>query len=439
MDHRTLGCVAAVVLVAALLQGCDRKEKGAPPPSAPEVGVVTVEPQAVVLETELPGRTSPYRIAEIRPQVNGIVQKRLFTEGSLVKAGDVLYEIDPAPFKAALANAAANLDVAQKSADRARAAIKASEASVARQKATLDLAKINRQRFEDLFKDKAVSESDRDQAVTNMEVAEASLNAAQAQADSDRQAAAAAEAAIEQAKAAIETANINLGYTSITAPISGRIGKSSVTDGALVTAYQPIALATIQQLDPIYVDVPQSTSELLRLRRRLEDGRLHQDGSDQNKVRVTLEDGTAYPMEGTLQFQDVTVDPTTGSVILRAVFPNPQGVLLPGMFVNAAIKEGVNRQAILIPQQAVSRDPKGTPLAMIVDKDGKVAMRMLQIDRAIDSRWLVSSGLAVGDRLIVDGLLKARPGSPVKTVPVGMSPAQASPSASTTRPQASSH
>ena len=263
----------------------------------------------------------------------------------------------------------------QKSADRARAALRASLAGVTRQQATLNFARTNRERFEELSKDGAVSASQRDQAVTEADVAEATIRAAEAQVESDRAAVAAAEAAIDQAEAAVETARINLGYTKITAPISGRIGRSSVTEGAIVTAYQPVALATIQQLDPIYVDVPQSTTELLRLQRRLEDGRLNHNGTNQNKVKLILEDGTPYPLEGTLQFRDVTVDPTTGSVILRVVFPNPKGVLLPGMFVRAVVKEGVNEQAILIPQQAVSRDPKGNPLALIVDAEGKVQQR----------------------------------------------------------------
>ena len=244
---------------------------------------MTVQPQQIVLTTELPGRTSAYLVAEIRPQVSGLIQKRLFTEGSDVKAGQVLYQIDPAPFQAALDNAAANLAVMQKTADRARAALGASIAGVARQRATLELARTNRERFEEAFKDRAVSASQRDQAVTEAEVAEAALQAAEAQVESDRKAIAVAEAAIQQAEAALETARINLGYTRITAPISGRIGRSNVTVGAIVTAYQPVALATIQQLDPIYVDVPQSTTELLRLRRSLEDGRLNHDGKNQQE------------------------------------------------------------------------------------------------------------------------------------------------------------
>jgi membrane fusion protein (multidrug efflux system) len=407
----------AAVLVGLLPSGCDRQTQSQPSPSVPEVATVTVSTQSVVLTTELPGRTSSYLVAEIRPQVNGLIQKRVFTEGADVKAGQVLYQIDPAPFQAALDNAAANLAAMQKTADRARAALDATIAGVTRQRATLELARTNRERFEEVFKDRAVSASQRDQAVTEAELAEAALQAAEAQVESDRKAVAAAEATIQQAEAALETTRINLGYTKITAPISGRIGRSSVTEGAIVTAYQPMALAMIQQLDPVYVDVRQSTSELLRLKRSLNDGRLNQNGRNQNKVGLVLEDGTAYPPEGTLQFRDVTVDPTTGSVILRVVFPNPEGVLLPGMFVRAVVKEGIHEQAILVPQQAVSRDPKGNPLALIVDAEGKVVQRILTIDRAIGDKWLVSAGLAPGDRIIVEGTQRVRPGASVKEVP----------------------
>jgi membrane fusion protein (multidrug efflux system) len=381
------------------------------------VATVTVAPEPVLLTTELPGRTTAFLVSEIRPQVNGLILKRLFTEGSVVKAGQVLYQIDPAPFQAAYDNAAANLAAMRKAADRARAALEASIAGVARQRATLELARTNRRRFEELFNDRAVSASQRDQAVTEAEVAEATLRAAEAQVGSDREAVAAAEAAIQQAEAALETARINLGYTRITAPISGRIGKSNVTEGALVTAHQSVALATIQQMDPTYVDVPQSTTELLRLKQRLEEGRLKRDGKSQDKVRLILEDGIEYPLEGVLQFRDVTVDPSTGSVILRIVFPNPRYVLLPGMFVRALVKEGVNEQAILVPQQAVSRDPKGNPVALIVDAGEKVQQRMLTLDRAIGDKWLVASGLAPGDRVIVEGIQRVRPGASVKVVP----------------------
>jgi membrane fusion protein (multidrug efflux system) len=407
--------VSMVLLGNLLLDACERQAPP-PPPPVTEVATVTVQTQRVVLTNELPGRTSPYRVAEIRPQVSGIIQRRLFDEGAVVKAGAVLYQIDPAPFQAAYDNAAANLTVVQKGLDRARAVVETSIAGITRQQAILELARTHRRRFEELYKNNFVSASDRDQAVTDAEVAEATLRAAEAQVESDRQGVAAAKAAIQQAEAALETARINLGYTHITAPISGRIGKSNITEGALVTALQPLALATIQQLDPIYVDVPQSTIELLRLQRRLEEGRLKQNGTKQKSVKLILEDGASYPLEGTLQFRDVTVDPTTGVVILRIIFPNPGGVLLPGMFVQAVVTEGVNEQAILIPQQSVSRDPKGNPLALIVDSAGKVQQRMLSLDRAVDDQWLVASGLAPGDRVIAEGLQKVRPGASVKVL-----------------------
>jgi len=406
-----------VLLCGLFLHGCERSEQSAAPPSVPDVATVTVQPRRIVLTTELPGRTCACTVAEIRPQVNGLIQKRLFTEGSDVKAGQVLYQVDPAPFQASVANAEANLVAMQKAADRARAALAASIAGVTRQQATLELARINRKRFEEAFKDNAVSASERDRAVTEAAVAEASLRATEAQVESDRKAIAAAEAGIQQAKAALETVRIQLGYTRITAPISGRIGRSSVTVGAIVTAYQPLALATIQQLDPIYVDVTQSTAELLRLRRRLEDGRLNPDGTEQKKAGLILESGRTYPLEGTLQFRDITVDPTTGSVTLRLVFPNPKGLLLPGMFVRAVVKEGLSEQAILVPQQAVSRDPKGNPVAFLVDSEGKVQQRLLGLDRAIGDQWLVTSGLAAGDHVIVEGLQKVRAGASAREVP----------------------
>ncbi len=408
--------VSAVLSGSLSLSGCGRQAPPPPPPVA-EVATVTVQTQRIVLTDELPGRTSPYRVAEIRPQVSGIIQKRLFEEGAEVKAGAVLYQIDPAHFQASYDNAAANLAVTRKAPDRARAALQASIAGVARQRSILDLARTNAQRYEELFKDRAVSASQRDQAATDVEVAEAMVRTAEAQVGSDREALAAAEAAIPQAEAALETARINLGYTKVTAPISGRIGKSNVTDGALVAAYQPLALASIQQIDPIYVDVPQSTSELLRLKQRLAKGRLKTGGEGQSTVRLLLEDGTPYSVEGVLQFRDVTVDPTTGSVTLRMVFPNPKSMLLPGMYVRALLREGVAEQAILVPQQGVSRDPKGNPLALIVDDAGKVQQRMLTLDRSIEDKWLVSSGLAPGDRLIVEGMQRVRPGDAVKAVP----------------------
>ncbi len=430
--------VVAALAGLFLLWGCEnRQERVVGPPPAPEVAVVTVQPQRVVLTTELPGRTAAYLVSEIKPQVNGLIQKRLFKEGADVKAGDVLYQIDPAAFKAAYDSAMANLDAAKKAASRARAALAASIAGVTRQQATVALARTNRQRFEDLVKDKAVSASARDQAVTEAKVAEATLRVLEAQVKSDRAAVAQAGAAIKQAEAALATARINLGYTKITAPISGRIGRSNVTEGAFVTAYQTV-LATIQQLDPIYVDVPQSTVELNRLKRSVENGRINRDGAEQNKVKLILEDGTAYPLEGTLGFSDVTVDPTTGSVILRVVAPNPEGVLLPGMFVRAVIVEGIDENAILIPQQAVSRDPKGSPMVLVVDAEGKAQPRRIEVNRALGDQWLVSSGLAQGDRVIVEGIQRVRPGVAVKAVPFEGGRKQDAKPANTARPASQS-
>jgi len=372
--------LSAVLSGGLLLSGCDRRPQAQPPPPVPEVAVVTVQQQKVVLTTELPGRTSAYRIAEIRPQVNGLIQKRLFTEGSDVQAGQELYQIDPAPFQAALNNA---------------------KAALGRAEAMLPAIRLKAERFKEAVVDRAVSQQALDDA-----------NAALQQAAADAL----------YWRATVETASINLAYARIVSPISGRIGRSNVTDGAIVTAYQPVPLATIQQLDPIYVDVPQSTTELLRLQRRLKEKSLNRDGNDQNKVQLKLEDGTLYPLEGTLQFRDISVDPTTGSVILRAVFPNPDGVLLPGMFVRGVAKEGVNAQAILIPQQAVSRDPRGNPMAMVVETDGKVGMRMLELDRAIGDQWLVSTGLAPGDRVIMEGVQRVRPGAAVKIASADAAP-----------------
>jgi membrane fusion protein (multidrug efflux system) len=429
--------VSMFLLCSFLLGGCQRQAPP-PPPSVLEVATVTVQQQRVLLTDELPGRASPYRVAEIRPQVSGIIQKRLFEEGAEVKAGDVLYQIDAAPFQAAYDSAAANLAVMQKSADRARAGLQASIAAVRRQRATLELARTTVGRFEELFKDRAVSASQRDQAVTDAEVAEATLGTVEAQVESDRQAVAVAEASIQQAEAALNTARINLGYTRVTAPISGRIGRSNVTDGALATGYQATSLASIQQIDPIYVDVPQSTTELLRLKQRLAKGRLKTDGKDQRKVKLVLEDGTTFPLAGTLEFRDVTVDPTTGSFILRMVFPNPKNILLPGMYVRAVVQEGIAEQAILVPQQGVTRDPKGNPIALTVDAGDKVQQRVLTLDRTIGDQWLVSSGLAPGDRLIVEGLQRVRPGAAVKVVPFQSPRDGGSPPAKTNPPSQAS-
>ncbi len=425
--------IGAALMTSLVFTGCNRQQTAGPPP-VPEVAVVTVQPQQIVLTTELPGRTFSFLVSEIRPQVNGLIQKRLFTEGSDVKAGQVLYQIDPAPFQAAYDSAQANLVATQKAADRARAALSASIAGVKRQEATVALARMNRQRLLNLFKKESIATKERDQAVTDADVAEATLTAVKAQVESDQAAVAVAEAAITQAKAALETVRINLGYTKITAPISGRIGRSTVTEGAIVTAYQPLALATIQELDPIYVDVPQSTVELNRLKRSLAAGRLHRNGTDLKTVKLVLEDGTPYPQEGTLKFRDITVDPTTGSVILRIVVPNPLGVLLPGMFVRAVIEEGVDQRAFLVPQQAVSRDPKGNPTALIVDAEEKVQPRRLTTDRAIGDTWLISSGLAQGDRVIVEGIQKVRPGMTVKVVPFQNTQVKAAKPENTTQP-----
>ena len=363
-----------VLAVSLILGGCGQQTTGTQS-MTPEVAVVTIKPKQVVITTELGGRTSANLVAEVRPQVGGIIQKRLFTEGSDVKAGQPLFQIDLSLYQAALDNA---------------------KAALSRSEANLSAIRLKADRLRELLADKAVSQQDYDDAAAALK---------QTQAD------------IQYWQANVETARINLKYTSITAPISGRIGKSSVTVGSLVTASQGTVLATIQQLDPMYVDVPQSTAEVLRLRRGLKEGRLDQNGTNQKRVQLILEDGTTYPLEGTFQFRDVTVDPTTGSVILRVVFPNPKSVLLPGMFVRAVVQEGVNKQAILIPQQAVSRDPKGNPLTLIVDAESKVQLRMLTLDRAIGDQWLVSSGLAPGERVVIEGLQKVKPGASVRAVP----------------------
>ena len=342
------------------------------PAPVPEVAAVTVQPQRVELTTELPGRTSPFLVAEIRPQVNGIIKKRLFREGSDVKAGELLYQIDPAPFQVALDSARASLGKAQ---------------------ANLPSLQLKADRCRELLVDKAVSKQDCDDAAAAMGQAKAET---------------------EYWKTAVAWARINLDYTRVTAPISGRIGKSNVTDGALVTAYQPTPLATIQKLDPIYVDVTQSSAELLRLKRSLESGRLCADCKNERKVRILLEDGTPYAQEGTLQFRDVTVDQATGSFTLRIVVPNPQHVLLPGMYVRAVLLEGIAEQAILIPQQGVNRNPKGEPFALVVDEAGKAQVRNLTLNRAIGDQWLVSAGLSPGERVIVEGMLNVRPGATVK-------------------------
>jgi membrane fusion protein (multidrug efflux system) len=304
----------------------------------------------------------------------------------------VLYQIDPAPFQAALDNA---------------------QAALGRSEANLPALQLKADRYKEALADKAVAQQDLDDATAALK---------QAVAD------------IAYYQAMVETARINLGYTRVVSPISGRIGRSAVTDGAIATTYQSLALATIQQLDPIYVDVPQSTTELLRLQRRLEEKSMNHDGTNANQVEIILEDGTKYPLEGTLQFRDVSVDPTTASVIVRMVFPNPNKILLPSMFVRVVVKEGVNEQGILIPQQAVSRDSKGNPTALIVNASGKVEQRRLALDRAMGDQWLVSSGLVPGDRVIAEGMQKVQPGALVKEVPFEDGRKQeAAPPANTTR------
>ncbi|MDD5654896.1 MAG: efflux RND transporter periplasmic adaptor subunit [Candidatus Omnitrophica bacterium] len=358
----------AVLASGLLLAGCGFQSAHGADNGSLEVGVVKVRPERVVLIRELPGRTAAFRVADIRPQVNGLIIKRAFEEGALVKAGELLYEIDPAPYQAAY--------------DQAKAAVAIAEAN-------LPAVRLQEKRFKELIASNAVGLQEYDNALAALRQAEAQL---------------------EASKAALETAKINLSYTPIKSPISGRIGRSNVTEGAMVTAYQPVALATIQQLDPIYVDVPQSTAELLKLQARLADGKFTAGQEGQDKVAVRREDGTLYPLEGTLQFRDVTVSPTTGSVILRILVPNPDNTLLPGMFVRAVIKEGVFERGILIPQAAVCRDQKGEPFVWVIGKDGKAAISMLTLDRALGDKWLISSGLADGDQVIIDGLQRLRPG-----------------------------
>lgn len=383
---------AGLFLFSLALTSCKEKagaSSAAPPPA--EVATVTVNYERVVLTTELPGRTSAYLVAEIRPQVSGLIQSRLFQEGSNVKAGDLLYQIDPAPYQAAY--------------DQAKAQLATAEAELVTAEANLPAIRSRAERLKGLVAINAVSKQDFDDASAALRQGEANL--------------AARKAAVEISRAAVESARINLSYTPIRAPISGRIGRSNVTVGAMATAYQATPLAVIQQLDPIYVDVVQANTELLRLRQRLEAGYLKRGGAVQNKVKLYLEDKSAYPLMGTMQFRDVTVDPTTGSVILRMVFPNPKQILLPGMFVRAEVQEGVAEQAMLVPQQGVTRDTKGTPIAWIVNAQDTVEERILELERAIGDKWLVTSGLAPGDRVIVEGRQRVRPGARVKPVAFG--------------------
>jgi membrane fusion protein, multidrug efflux system len=380
--RRTLVAVTGTVIAGMLLTGCGKQKSAAPPQGGPpEVGIIVVKPEKVSLTTELSGRTVPNLTAEVRPQVSGIIQKRLFTEGSDVKAGQVLYQIDPSSYQAAYASA---------------------KASQSRVEASLVSIRLAEERYRDLVKIKAVSQQDYDNASALLKQVEAELDAA---------------------KAAVETARINLAYTKITAPISGRIGRSTVTDGALVTANQPMALATIQQFDSMYVDVAQSTADLLKLKQNLANGVLKKSNSAQ--VKLLLEDGSMYPLTGTLKFSEVTVDQSTGSVTIRAVFPNPKHSLLPGMFVRAILEEGESENSILIPQRGVTRTPKGDAMVLAVGAEEKVEPRQIKVVRTVGDNWLVSEGLKAGDRVILEGLQRARPGAPVKAVPFGSAPAAA--------------
>lgn len=373
--------LAAVLMLSGslALTGCNEKESqqsAAPPP--PEVSVVTLKSEPLQITNELPGRTSAYRIAEVRPQVNGVILKRNFTEGSDVQAGVSLYQIDPAPYQAAYNSANGELAKAQASANIAQLTVK---------------------RYQKLVGTQYISQQDYDQAVATAQQA---------------------NAAVVAAKAAVESARINLAYTKMTSPISGRTGMSSVTEGALVTSGQATALVTVQQIDPIYVDVTQSSGEFLRLKQELAEGKLKQENG-QAKVKLVTNDGIAYQQEGTLEFSEVTVDPSTGSITLRAVFPNPDKSLLPGMFVRAELEEGINPTAILVPQQGITRTPRGEASAMVVDKDNKVEVRSLTTGAAIGNKWLVTSGLQDGDRVIISGLQKIKPGIEVRAQEVSES------------------
>lgn len=372
----------AVLLVTSLLVvGCSGSDAPAAAPSATEVTIAVTQPQSLALTTELAGRTSAYMISEVRPQVGGIVKERLFKEGSDVRAGDTLYTIDPASYQATYNSAKAAVDKA---------------------KATYNVVNLRAQRYRELVKIDAVSKQDNDQAQAELSQAKADL---------------------ASARAALDMAEINLGYTKVTAPISGRIGQSSITPGALLSANQASPLATIQQLDPMYVDVTQSSVELLRLRKALASGALTSTDESRATVMLTLEDGSVYQASGELQFSDVSVDPGTGMVTLRAVFPNPDLQLLPGMYVRAVLEEGVRSDAILVPQQGVTRDSKGNATALVVNAEEKVELRQLTASRTVGDQWLIDEGLEAGDRVIVEGVQKVRPGDEVTTVsrPVAVS------------------
>ncbi|QBJ64681.1 MULTISPECIES: efflux RND transporter periplasmic adaptor subunit [unclassified Pseudoalteromonas] len=370
--------VFSALVGSVALSGCDQvaEQPKASAPAATPVGVVTLNSQAITLKKELPGRVSAFQIAEIRPQVSGIVQSRLFEEGTQVEKDQALYQINPDIFEAELA---------------------ASKAAVARAEASIASSKSKASRYKELLAIKAVSQQDFDEADAAFKQASAELLTAKAQ---------------------LQSAQINLDYSHVSSPISGQISKSSVTVGALVSAGQTSALATVTQLDPIYVDLTQSSNELTKLKRALASGALGVDSTTQTDVELIMEDGSAYPHKGTLQFSEVTVDPSTGSVTLRAKFPNPEKLLLPGMYVRAEVVEGVKSDAILAPQRGVSRNTKGEPTAMVVSKNNTVESRVLKVERTLGANWLVSEGLADGDQLIVEGLQKIRPGAPVTATAV---------------------
>ena len=359
--------------IGLLASGCARHTT--PPPPKPAVTVVDLHARAVSLTTELPGRVSAYRIAEVRPQVNGVILKRLFKEGDLVAEGQQLYQIDPAPYEAALASARATLAHAH---------------------ASVVAARLTEERYQALSEARAVSRQDYDNAVATLEQDEAD---------------------VASGEAAVRTAEINLAYTKVYSPISGRTGRSSVTEGALVTANQAMSLLKVTQLDPVYVDLTQPSATLVQLERELAAGEIRHVDGQQAPVKLLLEDGGPYESPGTLEFSEVTVDQGTGSVTLRATFPNAQRFLLPGMFVRAVIEEGVREGAILAPQQGITHAPDGTGTAMIVGADGKVERRSVELDRALGDQWVVTKGLAAGDRLIVGGLQKAKPGIEVSARP----------------------
>ena len=371
--NRGLTPLAVVLMLSGslALTGCDDKPAQQGAQQMPEVGIVTLKSAPLQITTELPGRTSAYRVAEVRPQVSGIILKRNFTEGSDIQAGVSLYQIDPATYQATYESAKGDLAKAQAAANMDQLTVK---------------------RYQKLLGTKYISQQDYDTAVATAQQS---------------------NAAVVAAKAAVETARINLAYTKVTSPISGRIGKSAVTEGALVQNGQTTALATVQQLDPIYVDVTQSSNDFLRLKQELANGKLQQENG-KAKVELVTNDGLKYPQNGTLEFSDVTVDQTTGSITLRAIFPNPDHTLLPGMFVRARLEEGVNPDALLVPQQGVTRTPRGDASAMVVGEGDKVEVRQITATQAIGDKWLVTEGLKTGDRVIITGLQKVRPGVQVK-------------------------